>query len=154
MESWVIIIVTNVLGVAVIFGGIALCVRFDQQGKTRRREMEHAERMRAIELGRPLDDAAVSRYQALGAVGVVVPIVSLSAAVIGSCFALVLKEPHWRFGGLVVVWVTCGAVCLAVLPAIAARLRESPPGSNQDIESSTPAAPAQDVDLRDRRSSG
>jgi len=133
MESWAVI-VANVLGVAVFFGGIALCVRFDQQGKTRRRELEHAERMRAIELGRPLDDAAVARYQALGAVGVVVPIVGLSAAAIGSCFALLFKEPEWRFGSLAVIWVVCGAVCLAVVPVVAAKLRELPPRPAPDAE--------------------
>ena len=133
MESWAII-AANVLGVAVFFGGIALCVRFDQQGKTRRRELEHAERMRAIELGRPLDDAAVARYQALGAVGVAVPIVSLSSAAVGSCFALLFREPEWRFGALTVIWLVCGAVCLAVLPAVTVRLRESPPRPAPDAE--------------------
>lgn len=134
MEPWAII-TANVLGAATFFGGIALCVRFDQQGKTRRRELEHAERMRAIELGRPPTDAAVARYQALGAIGVAVPIASLSAAAIGSCFALLFKEPEWRFGALAVIWLVCGAVCLAVLPVVAARLREPPTGQRrQDAE--------------------
>lgn len=128
MDLWMML--TNVFGIAAFFGGIALCVRFDQQGKTRRRELEHIERMRAIELGQPLDDAAVARNQALGAIGVAVPIVSLSAAVLGSCFALVIKEPTWQFGAIAIVWVVCGAVCLAVLPSVAARLRESPTPAN------------------------
>ena len=127
MEPWAII-TANVLGVATFFGGIALCVRYDQQGKTRRRELEHAERMRAIELGRPPTDAAVARYQALGAVGVAVPIAGLSAAAIGSCFALLFKEPEWRFGALAVIWLVCGAVCCSVLPVVVTRLREPPPG--------------------------
>ncbi len=139
MEPWAIV-AANVLGVATFFGGIALCVRFDQQGKTRRRELEHAERMRAIELGRPLDDAVVARYQALGAVGVAVPIACLSAAVIVSCFAMMFKEPEWKFGAMAVVWMVCGAVCLAVLPAVAARLREplhSPPANSDPLSEST-----------------
>lgn len=128
METWAIV-AANVLGTAAFIGGIALCVRFDQQGKTRRRELEHLERMRAIELGRPLDDAAVARYQALGAVGVAVPISSLSAATIGSFLAMLFAEPVWRFGTLAVVWGVCGVVCVAVLPVVAARLREVPPRS-------------------------
>ena len=47
----VLMIVANVAGVAVLFGGIALLVWLDQRGKTRRRELEHVEWMRAIELG-------------------------------------------------------------------------------------------------------
>ena len=124
MVPWAIL-VTNVLGSIIFFGGIALCVRFDQQGKTKRRKLEHAERMRAIELGRPLNDVAVARYQALGAVGVAAPIASLSAAAIGSCFALMFDAPEWRFATVAVVWVVCGAVCLAALPVGFLRLRES-----------------------------
>lgn len=133
MEPWAIV-AANVLGVAAFFGSIALCVRFDQQGKTRRRELEHAERMRAIELGRPLDDAAVARYQALGAVGVAVPIASLSAGAIGSWVALLFKEPEWRFGALVIIWMVCGAVCLVVVPVVAARLRQPHPRLALDSE--------------------
>ena len=140
MEQWAIVqLLGNVLGATVFFGCIALCVRFDQQRKTRRRELEHSERMRAIELGRPLDHAGVARYQALGAVGVAVPIASLSAAAIGSCFALLFKEPEWRFGAVAVIWVVCGAVCLAILPVVAARLRESPHRPAAD------AAPAPEI---------
>jgi hypothetical protein len=111
MVMWEAILANGIMAIF-FWGGIALCVRFDQQGKTRRRELEHIERIRAIELGRPLDDTVIARYRALGAVGVAVPIASLSAAAIGSCFALLLHEPEWRFGLLAVVWVVCGAVCL------------------------------------------
>jgi hypothetical protein len=122
MEQWAII-VFNVLGLAVIVCGVAICVRFDQRGKTRRRELEHAERMRAIELGQQLDDAAVSRNQALGAIGVAVPIASLSAASIGSCFVLVFKDERLRFAAFSVVWLVCGSACLTVVPIVITRLR-------------------------------
>ena len=113
------------------FGGIVLCVRYDQRGRSRRRELEHAERMRALELDRPLEDAATARYKALGAVGVAVPIASLSAAVIGSCFAFVFKDPPMQFATFAVTWASAAAVCVAVLPAVVARLRESPPGADE-----------------------
>lgn len=122
-------IAANVLGLGALFGGIALCVRYDQQGKTRRRELEHAERMRALELGRPVEDAAVARYQALGAVGVAV--VSLSAAVLGSCFAFVFKDPVLQFATVAVTWASAAAVCVAVLPAVTARLGERPSGRSE-----------------------
>ncbi|MBX9584845.1 MAG: hypothetical protein K2X87_31460 [Gemmataceae bacterium] len=126
MEPW-LLVVANVLGGAVMFGGIALCVRFDQRGKTRRRELEHAERMRAIELGRPLDDAEVARVKALGAVGVAAPIAAMSAAVVGSLFAYSIGEPVWRFAALAVIWGVCGLVVLAAVPAVVARLKGRPP---------------------------
>lgn len=122
------VVAANIGGMALFIGGIALCVRFDQQGKSRRRELEHAERMRAIELGRPLEDAAVARYHALGAIGVAVPVSALSAAAIGSGFALAFQQPEWRFGALAVVWAVAGAATLAAVPAVLARLRERPPG--------------------------
>lgn len=122
MDPWALV-VANVLGGTVFFGGIALCVRFDQQGKTRRRELEHAERMRAIELGRPLDDAETARMKALGAVGVATPIASLSAAVVGSLFVYGIEESAWRFAALAVVWGVCGLVAVAAVPAVVARLK-------------------------------
>lgn len=125
MEFWVVAF-ANVAGLAVLFGGVVACVRFDQKGKTRRRELEHNERMRAIELGRPLDDAAVARFRALGAVGVAVPVTSLSAAVIGGSFVLVIQDSVLRLLALAVVWGVCGLVCMVTLPVVLARLREPP----------------------------
>lgn len=128
MDPW-LIVAANVLGWGVILGSISLCVYFDQQGKTRRRKLEHAERMRALELGRPLDDAAVARNKALGAIGVAVPIVSISGAVVGSCVALGIEMP-WRLAAFLVNWIVCGAVCVAVLPLIVRRLSVPPPGGD------------------------
>ena len=136
MEPWALI-AANVLGVATLFAGIALCVRFDQQGKTRRRTLEHAERMRAIESGRPPDDASVARYQALGAVGVAVPVASLSAAVIGGGLALYFREPEWRFAALAVIWLVSGGVCLTVLPRVVSQLQERPTGPSRPNAGST-----------------
>lgn len=122
----VLMVAANVAGVAVFIGGIAVCVWFDQRGKTRRRELEHAERMLAIEHGRPLDDAAVARSKALGAIGVAVPVVSLSAGAMGSFVALAFKDPWFQFAAFAVNWVICGAVALVVVPTVLMRFRERP----------------------------
>lgn len=127
MDPW-LIVAANALGCGVLFAGIALCVYFDQRGKTRRRELEHLERMRVIELGRPLEDAAVTRNKALGAIGVAVPIVSISGAVVGSCIALAIEMP-WRIAAFVVNWIVCGAVCVAVLPLLVRHMRVPPPSA-------------------------
>ena len=44
-----------------LFGGIALLMLIDGRGKARDRELTHAERLRALELGQPLPDAEVAR---------------------------------------------------------------------------------------------
>ena len=120
-------LMANVLVAAIFFGSITLCVRFDQQGKTRRRQLEHVERMRSLELGLPLQDGPVARYQALGAIGVAVAVSSFTMAAIGSCFALAFREPELRFGSLAVVWAVCGGVCVVILPTVLKGLRESRP---------------------------
>jgi MFS family permease len=85
--------------------------------------------MRAIELGRPLDDTAVARSKALGAIGVAVPVVSMSAGVVGSCIALGFGEPLWRFAAFFVNWIVCGAVCVTVVPLLVHRMRVPPPSA-------------------------
>ena len=125
MQS-LVILASNILGAAIFIGGITLWVRFDQQGKTRRRELEHAERMRALELGRPLDDAAVARHKALGAIGVAVPITSLSAALVVSMFVLAMRELDERVLILAGVWGVCGTICLTTIPVVLALLRGRP----------------------------
>jgi hypothetical protein len=124
MPTDLILIVGNVIGISVFFGGIAVLVWLDQRGKTRRRELEHLERMRALELGRPLEDAEVARYKALGAIGVAVPIASLSAALVGTAFAFGFKEPEYRYKALVVIWLICGITGLISFPAVMKRLQK------------------------------
>lgn len=134
MDPWqtAAVVAANVIGVGVMFGGIALCVRFDQQGKTRRRELEHVERLRAIELGRPLEDAAVARYKALGAIGVGVPIASLSAAVMGTAFCMhLITSMDWRLVAFAVNWIVCGAVCITALQLVGQRFRQPPPDPDE-----------------------
>ena len=59
------------------------------------------------------------------------PVVSISGAVVGSCVALAMSEPLWRFGAFAVTWVSCGAVCASILPLLVRRLNV-PPASDQD----------------------
>ncbi|MCU0705255.1 MAG: hypothetical protein MUF18_14890 [Fimbriiglobus sp.] len=117
----------NVGGVAAFFGGIALLVWMDHRAKHRRREFEHVERMKAIELGRPLEDATVARYKALGAIGVAVPIVAFSAGLLGSVMALGINEPMWKAVAFCINWVVCGAVPAAVVPIVLQRMKDHPP---------------------------
>ena len=80
--------------------------------------------MRALELGRPLEDAEVARYKALGAIGVAVPIASMSAAMIGTSFVFMFQEAEYRYKALVVIWLVCGVMGLISFPAVIKRLKE------------------------------
>src|SRR5262249_41703308 len=90
------------------FGGLALLVWVSHKGKgekkrlkhereLQQRQMEHAERLKALELGLPLPDAEVaranadrSRYWAAGLVGVLVPLFMTGAA--AGTTAIILEQ--------------------------------------------------------------
>jgi hypothetical protein len=107
----------------VLFAGIVLCVWLDQRGKTRRRQMEHVERMRALELGRSLDDAATSRADALAAIGASIGISSFAAAALATCFMIYYPlealDGKASFYLLLLIWPVCalaaGGVALACI---------------------------------------
>src|SRR5262245_52114725 len=52
------------LAVLALFAGLALLIWVDARGKTKERELAHAERLKALELGQPLPDADVARARA------------------------------------------------------------------------------------------
>lgn len=129
MDTWGLV-AANVVSTGVLCGGIALCIRAGEQGRARRRELEHAERMRALELGRPIDNASAERHRALGAVGVVVPIFTMLAVAAVCMEARRFEEPGLRFGALAVVWLVGGVVCLYSTWAVTTGLQRpaDPPG--------------------------
>ncbi len=132
---------TMALAYLVFFGGIAVLVWLDQRGKTQRRHLEHTERMRALELGRPLEDAEVARYKALGAIGVAVPIASMSAAMVGTSFVFVFQEAEYRYKALMVVWLVCGVLGLISFPAVIKRLQQPKASSHGDQDTKPPIPP-------------
>jgi len=95
----------------VLFAGVVLCVWLDQRGRTRRRELEHVERLRALDMGRPLDDAETGRTAALATIGVGVGVSSFAAAAFATCFVLYyLLEGNASFLLLLVIWPVCALV--------------------------------------------
>jgi hypothetical protein len=96
----------DVLVPVALFAAIVVWAWLDQRGRVRRRELEHAERLRALELGRPLEDAETARAEALGAIGVAVGVSSFAAAALATCFILYL-ELELRFLILLIVWPVC-----------------------------------------------
>jgi hypothetical protein len=70
-------------------------------------EMEHAERMLALEFGQPLPEAYTARIRAVGSIGTLVPIGVATAA---AATTLGIGGDHWVLLGI--VWGHCGLVIL------------------------------------------
>jgi hypothetical protein len=127
-------LLANALAIAAFFGGLAAVIYLDHLGKARRRQLEHTERMRALELGQPLDDVSLSRTRALMVIGIVVPLTALGAAVGGSAVALCL-EPRYRFPAWALIWSICGAIVIVTMPIV---LRRFPTTTNPPAAPPTP----------------
>jgi hypothetical protein len=161
MNEWPMIVAcfmgTAVL-LAIFIGGIVLCVRYDHQGKIRHRELEHVERMKSIEQGLSLaEDPRAVRSRALGAIGVVLPIASLSAAILGSCFALSVKGTTESVTALGLIWGFCASICWVGLPLVLERLREpinGPAINDPRMPTALPQGVPADTRLTDRLMDG
>jgi hypothetical protein len=122
------------LGAVAFFGMIVLCVRYDQAGKTRRRELEHLEKMKAIELGHAPQDAEVARYTAVGATCIVVPLATFGTALLTTLALLnVNEEVWWRPAVLLTMWGVCGVVNVVLIAILAPRLGQKPTTSTTAV---------------------
>jgi len=119
-----LMIAGQILGIVAFFGMIAVFVWLDQRGKTQRRQLEHAERMRALDRGVPLQDAETARWNALGAIGVAVPVSAFSAAALAT--GLLMIKPEIAFVALVVLWPVAGVVSLVSTLVVLAYFRDRP----------------------------
>jgi hypothetical protein len=121
------------LGSLGFFGGIALLVWAGNKGEAekkklqheqdlKQREMEHAERLKALELGQTLPDGEVarahaerSRFRAAGLVAVLVPL-AMGGAAVGSTPIILNHSWEGSFQGvLYAVWGVCGLVSLVTV---------------------------------------
>jgi hypothetical protein len=105
-------------GTFAFFAGVALCNWVDQRGKARQRDLEHTERMKALEVGQPLPDAEVARAraesvrsQSAAAVAICVPLVMVLAATFTTIVGVTRPEGVWSYLPLlIVVWAVTGLV--------------------------------------------
>ena len=115
----------GVLGTVAFFGGIGFLMWLEARAKHKQREIEHTERMKALEAGLPLPDAAIaranadrSRARALGAIGVLVPLIMASVAIGATLLTQARLDPIVSPGVLLAiqctVWGVCGLVALVV----------------------------------------
>jgi hypothetical protein len=118
------------LGLIGLFGGLALLIWVGNKGETekrrlkqelelQRRQMEHAERLKALESGLPLPDAdlALARVEQVragvaAAVGLVVPVVTVGGAVAGTAIVLSMAQPQHHLPVLCVIWACSGVASL------------------------------------------
>jgi hypothetical protein len=122
-----------------LFGGIALLMLIDGRSKAKERELAHAERMRALELGQPLPDAEVARARSdssrAWARGLSAAAASLgmAGAAVGATALLVGRdEPRTLLPLLCVIWGVCGLVALiAVAVGLGAARRRDVPGKRE-----------------------
>ena len=111
----------GMLTLVLVFAGIAIWL--ENRRASRRRELEHVERMKAIESEYPLPDEDSSRHKILGGIGIVVPVGSLAVAAWSTQLILDKEEllaPRWL---LTVIWGVAGLVALVVGVVAAAALR-------------------------------
>jgi hypothetical protein len=107
------------LATLAFFGGIALIVLASQYGQARKRELEHVERLKALDLGQPLPDADIAwanaesaRTNAAAAVAVFVPLVLVAGAVGGSALILGVADPRLHLPLLCIIWGVSGLASL------------------------------------------
>jgi hypothetical protein len=122
------------VGVAVaFFAGMAFIVYLENRRKMQDRDLAHAERMKALELGLPLPDAdiarasaEVSRARAAGAVAILVTLTATGAG-LGATALFREYSGNWYGELLAGIWVGCGVVALVavILSLVALRNRRA-----------------------------
>jgi hypothetical protein len=137
MDSFIVSGIFGLAGMLAFFGGIALLMWIDQRGKATQRQLQHEERLRSLELGRELPDAAVARAEASSSrawaaavVGFLVPPIVLGAGVGASALVLMIASEYIHLPVLCIIWGVCGLIALvAVVSSLGAMKQQSPPES-------------------------
>lgn len=134
------------LGTFAIFGGIALLMWIDSRNKRHERDLKHAERLKALELGQPLPDVEVARAHAeqtrwvfLGLICFLVPIGLAGIAVGATALVLKLASPNIHLPLLCVIWGVVGAVgVVAVTGGLQAMLGVKPHAEEEAKDQAPP----------------
>jgi len=83
------------------------------------RECRQRELFKMLEAGQPLPDAEIARTTYLGAIGIVTPIFTFTAAAVSTGLVLYRSSETMV---LFVIWITCGLTCTAVVERCTAAL--------------------------------
>jgi hypothetical protein len=110
-----------------------------------KKQLTHLERIKALEMGQPLPDAAVARAHAessraylCGAVGIIVPLTMAAAAVGGTWLVFQQYELPLQFPLLCTIWGVCGVAALVAATSSLGVLGHAP---RPERDADNPAAP-------------
>jgi hypothetical protein len=147
--------VAGSVGSVAVFAFLSFAIWMDYRKKKDERDADHRQRMKALELGFPPQDAEIERARAYGRaawaaglIGLLVPLVVVSLTVAGTIVAVLRHEPGESIGGpLMVAWLIASALMataivgslmvIANLPRPTGDVpqRVSPPGKRDDSSS-------------------
>ncbi len=135
------------VGTVAFFAFCAFAVWIDYRKKKEEREAAHEERMKSLELGRPLPDAEIERAKAYasaawaaGLVGLLVPLAVVALTVTGTCVAVVNHQSGESIAiPLVIAWSIAGGIVLVAVVLSLNVIRQLP--------RPTPDAPARTAAL-------
>jgi hypothetical protein len=110
------------LGLCGFMGGTALLMWIDARNKRHERELKHAERLKALEMGQPLPDLENARVRTeqvrtilLGMVAFMVPPGLAGTAVGATALVLYQASPSIHLPLLCVIWGVIGVVSLVAI---------------------------------------
>jgi heme A synthase len=107
------------IGGAIAGGGllVMLAAVLAYRHERRKRELEHAERMKALEAGLPLPDAEVARARAVGLATTLIVVTAMASAALGTWLVLPrLEQPPHLLAALGIIWGCAAGV--GVLTAV------------------------------------
>jgi hypothetical protein len=135
------------LGLFGLFAGIALLAwvsnkgdsekrKLNHEAEQQRRQLEHTERMKALEAGYSLPDADLAQAQTdrvragvAAGIGITVPVVIMGGAVAATALVLSLANPSLHLPVLSVLWPCCAVAAMVTavvsLGAVKSRRRQT-----------------------------
>jgi heme/copper-type cytochrome/quinol oxidase subunit 2 len=124
----------GVVGVVAVFGFFAFVAWLDYRKKKDERDAAHLERMKALELGYPPQDAEIERARAYasaaraaGLIGLVVPVAVVMLSVIGTIVAVVRHLPGEDLATpLSIAWTITAIIVLVAMWRSLSVIRQLP----------------------------
>jgi len=121
------------IGAVAFFGGITAWVWIDSRNKRHERELKHAERLKALELGHSLPDAEIAKAGAelghawaLGLTCTFVPL-GLVGIALGATALVFAQEMDWpRFPLLCVIWGVVGVISIVTVSCCMGAMSRKP----------------------------
>jgi hypothetical protein len=104
-----------VVGIVAFLGMICFIVYLALKHEANRRELRHAERMKAYDMGQSPPEAEVARAAAIGFIGTLVPLAAIGVGL--GATAMLWREDaanlEFNYGLLKVIWLVCGGLAAA-----------------------------------------